>query len=188
MYNNTIGLIDSNYVINNSEIFINIEPKFIEAAILRIQNIYIKNTIGSGLYKLLVDAYEDLYDNGTIVPTRLSNLMDNYLAPTLVSYTIYDLIVSNLFKITPQGLLKSKGIDGETISIDEFNILRNIWLSRAEDYSKSVIDFLTTNSNTYPESFQPSDDDYDIIDNKPFKKFWIGGSSRNFKNPYCCDE
>lgn len=175
MANNiTIGLIDADYIKANSVIFNNIEGKYIEPSIIRAQNIYIKELLGSSLYNVIIEAYSNNIHNGTAIPQRISYLTDNYIAPCLMHYVIYDMLPDFFMKITPQGLAKSKDTDNQTsVDINELNKMQNIYMDRAQFYASKVIDFLLLNTTDYPEYCQIDPDDSQLPTTRKYKGFYM---------------
>lgn len=188
-YNNQYGLCDATYIKDNSEIYINVEDKFIEPIIIRVQNIYIQDLISSNLYKTIMDAYALYLNTGTTIATRLSDLVDNYILPTIVHYTIYSIIEKSWIKITPQGVLKAKGTEnGDSLTIEEKNSTKETLLSDAQFYGSRLTNYLINNTNIYPEFLNfTSQDDIQATTNN-YSNFSSYNSSGRFKNPYCCDE
>ena len=189
MYNNDIGLIDAQYVMDNSTLFNNVEAKFIEPSIIRCQNIYIQDILGSDLYKVVIDAYTAYVNSGTALPSRISTLTENYILPVLLHYVIYDILPDFYIKITAQGLLRSKGTDnGDAITAEDLDKMRKIYEDRAQFYGERTTNYLILNSSTYPEYLTMTSQDDIYPSGKNYKGFYIGGSYNDLKNPYCCDE
>jgi len=131
--NNKIGLLDANYIIENSVLYQNIEPKFITPSILRCQNIFIKNILGSTLYNAIVAAYEANMNSNTAIPARFEDLVDTYILPTLMYYVIYDSIDDLRLKITAQGILKPKTVEGgDAPDSAEIDIIKEKQKEKAE--------------------------------------------------------
>lgn len=186
MYNNDVYLLDAQYIKTNSTVFDNVEDRFIEPSILRVQNIYIQDLIGTNLYQTIYDAYNAYFVSSTAIPTRLSNLVDNYLLPVILHRVIYEMLPEFYVKITSQGVLRSKGTDnGDAISSDDLDRMLKFYQDRAEFYNERTINFLIDNTTIYTEYLQAQSEDDIIPTSRAYKGFYISGGSLRKNIPYC---
>ena len=192
-YNNTIGLIDAQYIRDNSTLFANIEDKFIEPSIIRVQNSYLQDVLTTTLYNLIISSYDAYLNSGTPLPSRIESLVDNYLIPIILHYTIYDLLPDFYGKITAQGLLRSKGTEnGDPFTMEDLNKFMKVYEDRAQVYSQMAIKYIMNNPTLYPEYFELTIEDDPTIGAKVYRGFYIGGlPHKKINYPYggCgCDE
>lgn len=177
MNNLTIGLVDATYIKENSLVFSNIEDKFINPSILRVQNFYVKNILGSTLYNTVINAYAANMNAGTAIPSRISDLVDVYILPIIMHYVVSDMANATL-KLTAQGILKPKTIDaGDAPDASEVKTFKENYITAAETYAAQLIDFLLLNSNDYPEYLTSDPDDSTIGSTRAHWGFSIGGDS-----------
>jgi uncharacterized protein YfkK (UPF0435 family) len=175
---NTTALLDALYIKENTAVYQNVEDKFINPAIIRCQNAYIKDITGAKLFGVIINEYAANMSAGTAISTRISDLVDTYVLPTLMYYVIYDTIDDFRLKITNQGILKPKSIDaGDAPELSEIQALKKSMQSKAEYYASQMIDFLLLNVGTYPEYLQSDADDSTPGTTKPFNGFSIGGNN-----------
>lgn len=190
MNNLTILLISEKYVKERSSVMDNVEDKFIRNNILEAQDLNIQYSIGSELYEDILSGFTDYQIavtsgvTGTTVSDYVSeanlNLVDNYIQPTLLYYTLYQSMFNLYSKITNKGIVTQTSDYSETISDTMFNKIRDDYHNKAEFYAERMMNFLLANTETYP-LFLNHQSDIDTIepetDTNYFSGWYLGGSN-----------
>lgn len=178
MITNNTALLDAKYIKEHSIVYSNVEDKFITPAILRCQNFYIKDVLGAKLFNTVINEYRANMVSGTTISTRINELCETFILPTLMYYVIYDTVDDFSLKITAQGILKPKTIDaGDAPDMSELDKFKKRQLEKAEYYVSQMVDFLCLNSPDYPEFLQSDADDSTTPNTQAFTSFSVGGQS-----------
>jgi hypothetical protein len=114
-------------------------------SIEKAQEIYILPLLGTALYNELqtqIEADSLTGDNIT--------LLDNYIAPALSKYALYEAIPKMMYKIENTSILKRGAEFAETIDFKELTYLRQIAKDDAEYFATRVTNFLNANDTVYP--------------------------------------
>ena len=136
-----------NTVINN-----NVEDKILRKCISSAEDKYIHPLVGSGLYSAITGHISALMLSGTPIPATYKTLLDDYIVPTLIEYSTYELIPFS-YKIFNKGISRQSSPDSIPAEVDELIYLRNNILNQAQFYGTRLTSYLRTNSNLYPEYY-----------------------------------
>lgn len=128
----------------------NIDDKYIRLAIKEAQEIEIRSYIGSGLY--------DEIDNG-ITAGNLSALniilLDSYIIPALIKWTVYRLSPWLAFKFTNKNIVRKNSDNSSSIDFNELDKITEQLRNDAEYYSNRLVKYLNENSINYPKYLNP---------------------------------
>jgi len=159
-----IKLLNIQYIKDTTVIQNNLEDGVLSAILLKCQRYYLIDAIGSKLYKDI----ENRVKNNNITGLYLE-LMNDYIAPFLSEWTVYEGLLSINFQITQQGVVKKISETSQSIDIDEMKLYRNNVKNAAEFFSTELKLFIKENKNTFicycTESefeIKPSKSGYDI--------------------------
>jgi hypothetical protein len=114
------------------------------------QDMYILPALGTALYNRLQDGI----NNCTLNPDE-NNLLDNYIADTLVHYVLSELPMGLSYQFYNKGLLRKSGENTENPSMQDMIDVANRYKARAEFYKQRMIKYLKEYSTTYPEYLNP---------------------------------
>lgn len=134
------------YVKENTVIDSNTEDKLIKIAIKKAQDQYIRKLISSGLYNNLIDRI-----SGNTLTAQYQVLMDDYIIPCLLDYTVYMHLPTNTYKQKNKGNVQQT--DPNSQAVDNLNLgyTRADVLDSAQYYGEELIKHIKANMNLFPE-------------------------------------
>jgi hypothetical protein len=137
----------------------NCDEKLVNPEILTAQDMYILPALGTALYERLQDGIQN--NNLTQVE---SNLLDVYIAPTLVYYVMSELPMGLSYQFYNKGLIRKSGEGQENPSAAELIDVADRYKVRAEFYKQRLVKYLLDRSgfNTFPQYNNPGST-YDTI-------------------------
>jgi hypothetical protein len=131
----------------------NVEPQDLMPHVLEAQDIHIQGLLGTKYYNSL---------KAKIVAATLTvadeALLDNYIAPTLANYAVYQALPSLTFKIFNKSLMQPTSETAISASIDQMKYIRQSVLDTAEFYRERAREFLRDNLTDYPDYANPGVD------------------------------
>lgn len=128
----------------------NVDPKLIGPAIIEAQDMHIQTIIGSELY----NAIDTMIGNHSISGTTNANyklLLDTYIQPALKYYTLAELVLPMSFKLMNKSIASRSSENASPINVDDFALVRETFMNKAEFYATRLMNYLLDNRNTYPE-------------------------------------
>jgi hypothetical protein len=130
----------------------NTDEKLVNPEILTAQDMYILPALGTALYNRLQDGIAA--NNLTQVE---SNLLDTYIAPTLVYYVMSELPMGLSYQFYNKGLIRKSGEGQENPSAAELIDVADRYKVRAEFYKQRLVKYLLDRSGfgTFPEYNNP---------------------------------
>jgi len=130
----------------------NTDEKLVNPEILTAQDMYILPALGTALYNRLQDGIAA--NNLTQVE---SNLLDTYIAPTLVYYVMSELPMGLSYQFYNKGLVRKSGEGQENPSAAELIDVADRYKVRAEFYKQRLVKYLLDRSGfgTFPEYNNP---------------------------------
>ncbi len=159
MNNLNILLISENYIKERSTIMENVEIKFIKPHILESQDIHIQDILGNNLYKDIINEFELYkidYDSGVTgitvsdyVSTQNLTLINTYIRPTLLYYTLYESTYDLSYKITNKGIVNQYSDYSNNVENSILERMRGEYLNKAEYYGERMRKFLLANTSIY---------------------------------------
>jgi len=148
MANNlTVLFISETYIKQQSAILDNVEDGFLYAHILESQNIHIQNIVGSKLYDALVADYD--VTGETFTTAIYKTLIDNYIQPCLLYYTLYESMYDLYMKFTNKGAVTQTSNNSATVDINLLEKRRKDYQNKAEYYAERLMKYLLDNDDTY---------------------------------------
>jgi hypothetical protein len=164
---NFVYFISTTYLIDNSPLNENLDPKLLKSSIKEAQEIYIRDVIGSGIYNELQDqAY-----NGTLTADN-TTLLDSYIAPCLKYYTLTESMLPLTFKFMNKSVASRNSENATPISTSELTMIEQRYRDKAEYYAERLRDYLKENPNKYPKFLNPGTG-FDVI--RPKNTAFLGG-------------
>lgn len=149
--------ISEDYVKNNSIIDDNVDMKLILPSIRDCQELRVLPILGTPLY-------EDLITKISAVPTTLTaddiKLLDDYIAPCMLQWTIYECTVSMLFKYRNKSVATKRSENSTHIDYEQLQFLRDEWKNKAQEREARMINYLCDNETLYPKYTATSNDLY----------------------------
>jgi hypothetical protein len=155
MYNDKTTLITLTELKELSPMSVNVDDDKLINSLLLTQDQYIQPALGVELYNELVDQVA----NSTETAANLILLNGNSYAfggvrVTLAWFAYWKSLMYVNYSVTRKGLVKKADANSETITTDDFNIIRSDALNCAEGYLRNLIDYLQldaeSNTPVYP--------------------------------------
>lgn len=181
-YNNNVYLIDCDDIREYQAAFSNIDDKFINPIIIDVQNKYVEDILGSNLYKTMISDYRT--GNGTASETRFDDLVDNYIFPVILNYTLYHLCVMISGRVTEKGMVKQNMEFSTPMSSTEIDYFRKYYFDNGQYYSKKLINYIINNTTTYPEYNTTTADDDVLPSTGTYGYFSVGDIDDNKWSDY----
>ena len=145
--------ISETYVKNNTVIDENVDMRIILPSIRDAQELRILPLLGTPLY-------EDLKTKitGSTLTADDITLLDDYIAPCMAQWTLYECSVSMLFKYRNKSVATKSSENSQPISYQDLQFLRDDWKNKAEEREARLINYLSDNSTLFPKYTETSDD------------------------------
>jgi hypothetical protein len=174
MSNNlNIMLISENYIKQRSTVMENVSSEFIRSNILIASDIHIQQILGSNLYDDIITQFENYktaYDAGTTgitiatyVDSVYLTLIDEYIQPTLLYYTLYESMFDLYSKITNKSLVTQSSENSDVVSEEFLHKRKDDFLNKAEYYAQRLTNYLIDNQTIYPKYLEVDGDISDIL-------------------------
>jgi hypothetical protein len=135
----------------------NIDLKNLTQIIKMTQDRYIHSLCGSALYNKILD----LISTGDITlvgNAKYKTLLDSFLTDTLFNYVLGELPMAMQYKFVNKGVVKKTSENSEQPTYAELQSISKYYQGYAEWYAERTINYLTANSETYPEYLNPGSD------------------------------
>lgn len=143
-----IRIMTEEYVKQNSVITLNVEPQLIEVAIDEAQDVYLLPLLGTELYSKIMN----MIDDGSITgSTDYKNLLDNYIYPVVLQYTIYETLPALRFKMMNKGIVTQNSDNSSPIDFEEYKYLADKVRIKAQNMGERLVEFLEYYYPLYPE-------------------------------------
>lgn len=146
-----VQFVTSEQVKQNSTIEMNVDDSKISPIIMKVQYIYIQQSLGSSFYEHLVNAV-----SGGTLTTAEDNLIRTYLQPTIIEYTVYEVLPFLNFKATNKAISKQNSDNSTPSDLSEIKYLRSNVKDMAEFMNTRLVKYLCDNSNLFPEYLNPT--------------------------------
>lgn len=157
----TVQLISETTLKNNSPINLNVEQSLLNLAINEGQEQHIQMALGSKLYQKILDIVVD----GTIKTdpnmSDYKTLLDNYIAPALIYWSLVECLNYVRYKIMNKGVQVQNSDNSNTPELEEIKYFQQAITNKAEFKQQRLIDYLIENSTLFSE--YTSTIDYDDI-------------------------
>lgn len=167
---NTIYLISTQFLKENTSINDNVADYLLNAAIRDAQTINLQQTTGTKLYKKILSLVAD----GTISDPEnepYKTLLDDYIQPLVLNWAFVYAIPQIRYKIMNVGVVNQSGDNSTPTDTKEMQFVIDEARNKAEYYSTILSDFLKANFKTYPEYLQNTEWD----EKRPFFNQYTSG-------------
>lgn len=142
---NKVLLVEPKEVISYSVLEQNVNPKVLRAVIDNVQNIQLKNVLGSILFNQVIEAVYQNVTNNVSIDSATEHLITNYIKPYLIYATLCDFLIANHYKITNKGVLRLTDRNGQTLSSVEIESVKDFYENQSVVYKNTLIKFLKDN-------------------------------------------
>jgi len=144
----TPQFLKDNTVVNN-----NVEDNILRKCISVAEDKVIHPLLGSQLTLTISNHIQAYIASGTTIPADYKTLIDNYIVPCLVEYSIIEYIPYT-YKFRNKGISRQTSPESLPAELDELVYLKQNILATAQFYGERLVTYLKTNNKLYPEYFQ----------------------------------
>jgi hypothetical protein len=130
----------------NSVISGDLDDNKLTTVIKNAQIMHIQGFLGTDLYEGL----QSRSLGGTLTAEE-SALINDYIEPSLVFYSLSEYVYTGAYTISNKGILKHTSEESETVSKDEIIALGQSYAKTAEHFSNRLIKYLCEKSSLFPE-------------------------------------
>ena len=138
--------INEEYLKENTPIDNSVDSKLLRTAMREAQDIYIRDLIGSGIYNDLITQII-----GASLTTDYTTLLNEYIAPCMKYYVLYESAHTISFQILNKGISTRNSEHQTPADINSITALMAKWKDRAEYYGERLKKYLQANINLYPK-------------------------------------
>lgn len=137
------------YLRENSPVDKNTNYDLIRHVVWDCQELYIQDILGTPLYNVI--KAEITSNAGTLTTPRLLTLVNTYVAPCLLNYTLMEAQVFLLYKMRNKSVMTDRSDYSDPISFQEHKYLKDQFREKAEQYAEKIERYLCANQSTFPE-------------------------------------
>ena len=124
----------------------NVDAELLLPYIKVAQDIHIHQLLGTDLYEKL---QSDI--TGSSVAGAYATLLDNYIQPVLIHYSLYECLPFLSYKIMNKDIVRKISETSTAASLEDIVYIRDIVKNTAEFYASRLVDYIKNNSASYPE-------------------------------------
>ena len=143
--------ISADYLKNNSELNLNIDDKILSMCIETSQDVHLQEAIGTTLYDHLQTVFIDSGSTG--LTSYEATLLDDYIIPGLIKWSIAESCVALSFKIQTKGVVQQQSENSSSITKEDLEYVRRNYESKAEFYFQRAIDYIKSNYNEFRDYY-----------------------------------
>jgi len=174
MNNLNVLLVSEAYIKQNSIIMNDVEDGFFRPAIFESQNINLQSAICEELYEEIVKQFDDFAEyvkNGGTDPIedkiepRILKLVDNYIQPILLYYTLSNAAFAFYAKVTNKSVEKQNSSNAYPVDLIIVEKYKKDWQLKAEHYITEITKYLIANIEDFPEYKSCMSDNCDVDEN-----------------------
>jgi hypothetical protein len=166
MATNKVLFLSVDYLRDNTVINGDVDSELLEPFIMLAQNVHIETVVGTKLYNSIIADIEA--DTLTGVD---KDLVDNYLQPALVQWSLYEALPFINYKLTNKSIATKNSDNSDPVQLDELHYLRTNVRDVAEYMSERATKFLKNNTDLYPLFLE----NYECDEIKPNKSNYYSG-------------
>tara|TARA_R110000824_G_scaffold51729_7_gene144046 strand:+ start:172 stop:681 length:510 start_codon:yes stop_codon:yes gene_type:complete len=159
MATNKVLFLSVDYLRDNTVINGDVDSELLEPYILMAQNIHMEACLGTKIYKDLIDTIAALSVNNKI-------LMDDYIQPALLQWSLYESLPFINYRLTNKAISTKSSDNSDPVSLDELHYLREAVKNAAEYLSERITVHLKANTDIYPLYLTNGDSCDNILPNK----------------------
>lgn len=162
MATNKVLFFSVDYLRDNTVIDGNTDGDLLQPFIVMAQNTGIEPILGTKLFNEIVSSI-------TSLSTVNKVLMDDYIHPALLQWSLYQSLPFINYKLTNKAVSTSSSDNSDPIELNEIHYLRTAVKDVAEYYSERMTQFLKANTSDYPlflengtscDEIHPNDENY----------------------------
>ncbi len=157
--------ISENYLKQNGVINDNADMKVITPTLFLVQDLYIHPILGTDLFNEIVAEI-----NANTVSTDNQTLLDSYILPTMLWYTLCECTPVFKYRYMNKGVMIKNSENSSAADLTEIQFLMDKWRNNAEAYAQRCTNFLkeeATSSkyanylqNMHSDDIKPNNNNY----------------------------
>ena len=139
---------DETFLIENTTIDDNVDPKYLRMAMRVAQEVKIQSILGSSLYKDLMTEFEN--DPTLNLLPNYKTLVDDYIQQAFLWCTLVELPSLLNFKLTNIAVVKKDGDNSTSVDRDDLTYIINKSATNAEWYLTRLKEYICANETLFP--------------------------------------
>lgn len=157
MSNTIVKFVSASYIKENTIIEMNVDESKITPIILKVQDLYLKQILGSSFYDHMNNSTAVYlgYETGTTLTSAEYNLLVDYIKPFVAEYVVYEALPFLNYKATDKGISKESSEFSQPADLSEIKYLRNDVKDMAEFRGKRLAKYLCDHGQDFPEWQNP---------------------------------
>jgi hypothetical protein len=135
---------------DSTTIGLNVSVDLLSPYLVQSQKLHIETKLGTNL----TDKLKDLITAGTVNNVgneAYATLLNDYISEVLPSYCLWMAVPFLRYKIENGNIFSKTSENGNALSTEEAQQLRNEVLNTAEYYMERMIDYIRNNTSSFPE-------------------------------------
>lgn len=140
-----ILFINMEYLRSRSTVEGNVDYDKVKPFIIKVQDLYLQQRLGSTFFKHLNDAVVF----GTLTNDE-EELINDYIKPMVSEYTYYEALPFLNFKLTNKAISKQSSDNSQPSDLTDIKYLRGILKNNAEFYDTRLYKYLDMNEDQFP--------------------------------------
>lgn len=128
----------------------NVDAELLLPYIKVAQDIHIHQLLGTDLYDKLATLIT-AGEMGNAGNEAYQTLIDKYVQPCLVHYSLYECLPFLSYKIMNKDLVRKISEQSTAATLEDIKYVRNIVMNTAEYYAKRLVDYVKNNTASFPE-------------------------------------
>lgn len=141
-----VKFISTKYIKENTLIEFNVDDNKLSSLILKIQKVYLEQSLGSSFYNHLSQAVA----NNTVTAHE-DKLIREYVQPMIAEYTVYEALPHMHFKLTDKGVVNQNSEWSTSSDLDDIKYMRSNIRDVAEIYQHRLVKYIYDNQQFFPE-------------------------------------
>lgn len=129
----------------------NVEPQDLLPAVIQAQDIYGQQLMGTTWYNGLKSRIV-----AETVTAAERTFLDDYMAPMLANYALYQAIPTLSYKIFNKSILQPTSEESQPATLEEIKYVRDSVMNTAEFYRERALEYLKNNETDFPEYLNPT--------------------------------
>lgn len=144
-----IEFITTQYVKDRSIVESNVDDKLLQYYIRKAQDLHTQIILGQDLYESLMNQAATTFNS-----TFYQTLLNNFVQPALLEWTIYESIPYINFKFTNKAIVQQTSDHAQGITTTDLKWLKNLQMHDAGFYDQRVREYIINNPGEFPEYYQ----------------------------------
>lgn len=130
---------------NFSVISENLDNKLIEPTIVAVQDLYLRDILGTDLYAELITQI-----NANTVTALNQTLLNDYIEPYLINKVISESVLDMTYKLRNKAIMTTNSDFGQVANLTDLSKIKGQYENRAEGYKNLLEVYMCDNSDDYP--------------------------------------